>query len=77
MFAKMTRYLQTILIFFDKIVISKYEIVFCYTIIEENKRLFLPSVTTHTQSSVVLEVIFPFDPYHLKRLVSSFVCAIL
>ena len=51
---------------------SKYEVVFCYTILEQNKRLLLPVATTPNQSSAtvqasVLETVFPFDPYHLKR----------
>ena len=51
---------------------SKYEVVFCYTILEENKRLLLPVATSPNQSSAtvqasVLETVFPFDPYHLKR----------
>ena len=46
---------------------SKYEIVYCYSIIEENKRSCLPVLATPTSGNVSLETIFPFDPYHLKR----------
>lgn len=51
----------------------KYQVVFCYTIIERNNRHVLPvvrssaggdSVTTNTNP---LDSFFPFDPYLLKR----------
>lgn len=51
----------------------KYQVVFCYTIIERNNRNALPvvrssaggdSVTTNTNP---LDSFFPFDPYLLKR----------
>ncbi len=51
----------------------KYQVVFCYTIIERNNRQVLPvvhssaggdSVTTNTNP---LDSFFPFDPYLLKR----------
>lgn len=51
----------------------KYQVVFCYTIIEKNNRLMLPvvrssaggdSVATNTNP---LDSFFPFDPYLLKR----------
>nr|XP_020463992.1 RNA polymerase I-specific transcription initiation factor RRN3 [Monopterus albus] len=51
----------------------KYQVVFCYTIIERNNRHMLPvvrssaggdSVTTNTNP---LDSLFPFDPYLLKR----------
>ncbi|CAJ1075368.1 RNA polymerase I-specific transcription initiation factor RRN3 isoform X1 [Xyrichtys novacula] len=51
----------------------KYQIVFCYTIIERNNRHMLPvvrssaggdSVTTNTNP---LDSFFPFDPYLLRR----------
>lgn len=51
----------------------KYQVVFCYTIIEKNNRVMLPvvrsssggdSVTTNTNP---LDSFFPFDPYLLKR----------
>ncbi|XP_051905620.1 RNA polymerase I-specific transcription initiation factor RRN3 [Hippocampus zosterae] len=51
----------------------KYQVVFCYTIIERNSRYMLPvvhssaggdSVTTNTNP---LDSFFPFDPYLLKR----------
>uniref|UniRef100_A0A1X7T6U9 Uncharacterized protein n=1 Tax=Amphimedon queenslandica TaxID=400682 RepID=A0A1X7T6U9_AMPQE len=48
-------------------IMSKYEIVYCYSVIEENKRCYLPVLTTPTSGNTSLETIFPFDPYHLKR----------
>uniref|UniRef100_A0A1X7UE58 Uncharacterized protein n=1 Tax=Amphimedon queenslandica TaxID=400682 RepID=A0A1X7UE58_AMPQE len=33
----------------------------------ENKRCYLPVLTTPTSGNTSLETIFPFDPYHLKR----------
>lgn len=51
----------------------KYQVVFCYTIIERNNRQVLPvvrssaggdGVTTNTNP---LDSFFPFDPYLLKR----------
>lgn len=54
-------------------VTRKYQVVFCYTIIERNSRLQLPvvrssaggdSVTTITNP---LDSFFPFDPYLLRR----------
>uniref|UniRef100_A0AAQ5ZPM6 RRN3 homolog, RNA polymerase I transcription factor n=1 Tax=Amphiprion ocellaris TaxID=80972 RepID=A0AAQ5ZPM6_AMPOC len=51
----------------------KYQVVFCYTVIERNNRIALPvvrssaggdSVTTNTNP---LDSFFPFDPYLLKR----------
>ncbi|XP_076852234.1 RNA polymerase I-specific transcription initiation factor RRN3 [Brachyhypopomus gauderio] len=51
----------------------KYQLVFCYTIIERNNRSILPvirssmggdSLTTNTNP---LDTFFPFDPYLLKR----------
>ena len=58
---------------------SKQEIVFCYTILEQNKRLLLPTAVTPTSSATInqvsiLETVFPFDPYHLKRFVCLYVC---
>ena len=53
---------------------SRHEIVFCYTILEQNKRLILSSEKASTQQQQnqtnVLDCFFPFDPYNLKRLVS-------
>ncbi|XP_047215241.1 RNA polymerase I-specific transcription initiation factor RRN3-like [Girardinichthys multiradiatus] len=54
-------------------VTRKYQVVFCYTIIEKNNRQVLPvvrssaggdGVTTNTNP---LDSFFPFDPYLLKR----------
>ncbi|XP_022064427.1 RNA polymerase I-specific transcription initiation factor RRN3 [Acanthochromis polyacanthus] len=51
----------------------KYQVVFCYSVIERNNRIALPvvrssaggdSVTTNTNP---LDSFFPFDPYLLKR----------
>ncbi|XP_070778906.1 RNA polymerase I-specific transcription initiation factor RRN3-like [Enoplosus armatus] len=53
--------------------LTKYQVVFCYTIIERNNCHVLPvvrssaggdSVTTNTNP---LDSFFPFDPYLLKR----------
>ena len=52
------------------LVYSKHEIVFCYTIMEENKRVMLPTVilsSSSTSKPALLECFFPFDPYCLKR----------
>ena len=54
---------------------SANEVVFCYTIIEKNKRSFIPVAGSSTFSSSVakhsmlnqLDTFFPFDPYLLKR----------
>lgn len=54
---------------------NHHEIVFCYSILEQNKRLVLSSVTPTTTSEEktqleavnILDCFFPFDPYHLKR----------
>jgi RNA polymerase I-specific transcription initiation factor RRN3 len=45
---------------------SKYEIIFCYTIIEANKRLFLPLFLTEANYGSP-EMLFPYEPYNLKR----------
>uniref|UniRef100_A0A673IJN5 RRN3 homolog, RNA polymerase I transcription factor n=1 Tax=Sinocyclocheilus rhinocerous TaxID=307959 RepID=A0A673IJN5_9TELE len=51
----------------------KYQLVFCYTIIERNNRNLLPVVSCSTGGSSVstntnpLDTFFPFDPYLLKR----------
>lgn len=63
--------LQSIVEMFASVA-SKQEIVFCYTILEQNKRLLLPTAVTPTSSATInqvsiLETVFPFDPYHLKR----------
>ena len=52
----------------------QHELVFCYTIIEQNNRMMLP-VATPTSNHVVLNLsfmnqldsFFPFDPYLLRR----------
>ena len=60
---------------------NHHEIVFCYkySILEQNKRLILSSVTSVTSEKLtqlqncealnILDCFFPFDPYHLKRCV--------
>ncbi|XP_076000053.1 RNA polymerase I-specific transcription initiation factor RRN3 [Genypterus blacodes] len=51
----------------------KYQVVFCYTIIEKNNRHVLPVVRSSTGGDCVttntnpLDSFFPFDPYLLKR----------
>ncbi|KAJ7989594.1 hypothetical protein DPEC_G00306150 [Dallia pectoralis] len=51
----------------------KYQLVFCYTIIERNNRHVLPVVRTSVGGDCVstntnpLDTFFPFDPYLLKR----------
>ncbi|XP_026991720.1 RNA polymerase I-specific transcription initiation factor RRN3 [Tachysurus fulvidraco] len=54
-------------------IMRKYQLVFCYTIIERNNRTMLPvvrssvggdSLSTNTNP---LDTFFPFDPYLLKR----------
>ncbi|XP_028268436.1 RNA polymerase I-specific transcription initiation factor RRN3 [Parambassis ranga] len=51
----------------------KYQVVFCYTIIEKNNRSVLPVVRssvggdTVTTNTNPLDSFFPFDPYLLKR----------
>ncbi|XP_042361006.1 RNA polymerase I-specific transcription initiation factor RRN3 [Plectropomus leopardus] len=51
----------------------KYQVVFCYTIIERNNRHMLPVVRssaggdTVTTNTNPLDSFFPFDPYLLKR----------
>uniref|UniRef100_A0A3Q0RH54 RRN3 homolog, RNA polymerase I transcription factor n=1 Tax=Amphilophus citrinellus TaxID=61819 RepID=A0A3Q0RH54_AMPCI len=51
----------------------KYQVVFCYTIIEKNNRHMLPVVRSSTGGDCVttntnpLDSFFPFDPYLLKR----------
>uniref|UniRef100_A0A6Q2Z4Z1 RRN3 homolog, RNA polymerase I transcription factor n=1 Tax=Esox lucius TaxID=8010 RepID=A0A6Q2Z4Z1_ESOLU len=51
----------------------KYQLVFCYTIIERNNRHVLPVVRTSVGGDCVstntnpLDSFFPFDPYLLKR----------
>ncbi|XP_049602131.1 RNA polymerase I-specific transcription initiation factor RRN3 isoform X2 [Syngnathus scovelli] len=51
----------------------KYQVVFCYTIIERNNRHLLPMVHSSTGGDSVsantnpLDSFFPFDPYLLKR----------
>uniref|UniRef100_A0A3Q4H2K4 RRN3 homolog, RNA polymerase I transcription factor n=1 Tax=Neolamprologus brichardi TaxID=32507 RepID=A0A3Q4H2K4_NEOBR len=51
----------------------KYQVVFCYTIIERNNRCVLPVVRSSAGGDCVttntnpLDSFFPFDPYLLKR----------
>lgn len=51
----------------------KYQLVFCYTIIERNNRQVLPVVRSSIGGDCVstntnpLDSVFPFDPYMLKR----------
>ncbi|XP_065267686.1 RNA polymerase I-specific transcription initiation factor RRN3 [Emys orbicularis] len=51
----------------------KYQLVFCYTIIERNNRQFLPVIRSSSGGDSVqtctnpLDSFFPFDPYILKR----------
>ncbi|GLD61205.1 RNA polymerase I-specific transcription initiation factor RRN3 [Lates japonicus] len=51
----------------------KYQVVFCYTIIERNNRHMLPVVRSSAGGDCVttntnpLDSFFPFDPYLLKR----------
>ncbi|NWR69588.1 RRN3 factor, partial [Centropus unirufus] len=51
----------------------KYQLVFCYTIIERNNRQFIPVVRSGMGGDLVqtctnpLDSFFPFDPYILKR----------
>eukprot|EP00731_Ephydatia_muelleri_P028639 Em0020g283a len=48
---------------------GRHELAFCYTILEQNRRLALPSSSQGSGSQVVnvLDCFFPFDPYCLKR----------
>ena len=55
---------------------SRYELLFCYTILEQNKRLVLSTNASRTVSGATvstaqaanhLDCFFPFDPYTLKR----------
>ena len=55
---------------------SRHELLFCYTILEQNKRLVLSTASsgtgalptaTATQEANPLDCFFPFDPYALKR----------
>lgn len=52
---------------------SKYQLVFCYTIIERNNRQMLPVIRTTAGGDSVrtctnpLDTFFPFDPCVLKR----------
>lgn len=51
----------------------KYQVVFCYTVMERNSRLVLPVVHSSTGGDSVaavtnpLDSFFPFDPYLLRR----------
>uniref|UniRef100_A0A131XCX7 Putative rna polymerase i specific transcription initiation factor rrn3 n=1 Tax=Hyalomma excavatum TaxID=257692 RepID=A0A131XCX7_9ACAR len=45
-----------------------YQLVYCYSVIERNQRLALPTAGGDTlYGDVVLDAFFPFDPYVLKR----------
>lgn len=54
---------------------SRYELLFCYTILEQNKRLVLSTASSMSSGATVtaaqtanpLDCFFPFDPYTLKR----------
>jgi RNA polymerase I-specific transcription initiation factor RRN3 len=52
---------------------SKYQLVFCYTIIERNSRQMLPVIRNTAGGDLVqtctnpLDTFFPFDPCVLKR----------
>ena len=51
---------------------SQHEVVFCYTILEENKRLMLILQASlgaqgDAHTSNLLDCFFPFDPYWLQR----------
>lgn len=56
---------------------SRYELLFCYTLLEQNKRLVLSTgssmgsgaTVTAAQTANPLDCFFPFDPYTLKRYV--------
>ncbi|XP_053473352.1 RNA polymerase I-specific transcription initiation factor RRN3 [Ictalurus furcatus] len=54
-------------------IMRKYQLVFCYTIIERNNRHMLPVVRSSVGGDSVstsnnpLDTFFPFDPYLLKR----------
>lgn len=56
-------------------ILRKYQLVFCYTIIERNNRQFLPVIRSSNGGDSVqactnpLDSFFPFDPYILKRFV--------
>lgn len=52
----------------------KYQLAYCYSIIEHNSRNTLPTIYKDEKGSVivssnVLEAFYPFDPYILKRFV--------
>ncbi|XP_064100044.1 RNA polymerase I-specific transcription initiation factor RRN3-like isoform X1 [Macrobrachium nipponense] len=48
-----------------------FQVVYCYAVIENNKRLQIPvaRIEDYLQPVTVLESFFPFDPYLLNRLV--------
>lgn len=53
-------------------VARKYQLAYCYSIIEHNSRNVLPVVYQDEKGSLIvynanLEAFFPFDPYVLKR----------
>ena len=59
---------QTVVDMFARVT-RKYEIVFCYTIIEHNRRSLLPSTVSGglKDKKNMLDSFFPFDPYLLKK----------
>ena len=59
---------QTIVDMFARVT-RKYEVVFCYTIIEHNRRSLLSSTMTAglRDRKNMLDSFFPFDPYLLKK----------
>ena len=53
-------------------VAQHFQIAYCYIIIENNKRLEIPTARKDifdAEPQAVLEAFFPFDPYLLSRLV--------
>ncbi|KAK7938578.1 hypothetical protein WMY93_001904 [Mugilogobius chulae] len=55
------------------VIMRRYQVVFCYTVIERNNRQMLPVIRSSTGGDRVvtntnpLDCFFPFDPYLLKR----------
>lgn len=53
-------------------VTRKYQLAYCYSIMEHNSRNVLPIVYQDDKGSLLvyksnLDILFPFDPYILKR----------
>ncbi|XP_068216659.1 RNA polymerase I-specific transcription initiation factor RRN3-like [Palaemon carinicauda] len=50
-------------------VAQHYQVVYCYTVIDNNRRLQIPAtrIEDHIETVTVLEPFFPFDPYLLNR----------